>query len=84
MKSSPHDLENFADQFLLLFDIYRVHRTENFGIRVAEMGRASWLHFTSIFQPLDAAVMKSFKSHARNQWENWRKATLTKLETYEP
>lgn len=73
---SPHVHDNNADQFLLILDQYRVHQTENFGMRVTEMGGI--LDFvpggcTSLVQPLDVSVMKSFKSNVRKQWKNWKK-----------
>ena len=64
------------ERFLLLVDRYRVHRTEDFGERVTMLGGI--LDFipagcTSLVQPLDLTVMKSFKNHLRNAWKNWKK-----------
>lgn len=67
--------ENGIEQFLLIVDRYRVHLMENFGYSVTEMGGI--LNFvppgcTSLAQPLDIAVMRSFKVKVRNRWKNWK------------
>lgn len=70
-------IQNGEDRrFLLLVDRYRVHRTEDFGERVTTLGGI--LDFipagcTSLLQPLDLTVMKSFKSHMKVKWIKWKK-----------
>lgn len=73
---SPYVTDNETDQFLLIVDHYRVHRTENFRTRVRDMrGSLDYVPAgcTSLVQPLDVAVMKSFKCHVRRQWKSWKK-----------
>lgn len=82
---SPHIQE--AQHFMLVVDRYRVHRTENFGVRVTEDG--GLLNFipagcTSLVQPLDLTVMRSFKCHTRNAWKTWKKENTDETGRCEP
>lgn len=72
----PFVREEDVENFLLIVDRFRAHRTERFGMQVTELGGI--LQFvpagcTSLGQPLDVAVMKSFKSYARKAWKDWKK-----------
>ena len=57
-------------------DQYKAHKTEEFGMQITELhGIIEFVPAgcTSLGQPLDVSVMKSFKSHARNEWKRWKK-----------
>ena len=63
------------EHFILLVDRFRVHRTEDFGMAVMNLGGI--IQFvpagcTSLAQPLDIAVMYSFKSKVRRHWKRWK------------
>lgn len=84
---TPHIQNAAAEHFMLVVDRYRVHRTENFGLRVTEEGGI--LDFvpagcTSLAQPLDLTVMRSFKCHARNAWKTWKKENTDETGRCEP
>lgn len=72
---APHLTAENCEQYLLIVDRYRVHRGEVFGTAIMALGGI--IDFvpagcTSIAQPLDVTVMRSFKCHARRQWKTWK------------